>query len=77
MTDPFGVNMLSAVGSEWSRHRKVVTQSFSEANFPFAFEQTARALDDMFASDWSKKGDRAMLKHVGSTMEKMKEAVLI
>lgn len=66
----FGLNVVTADGQDWSRHRRISNPAFSEGIAQFAWDHTTRIVHDMIDSDWSKHGDRVELEH---TEEPMKE----
>jgi hypothetical protein len=52
---PFGPSVLSAEGDEWKAQRKVVSRSFGEQNNRFVWQETCRAVEELFEY-WSEQG---------------------
>ncbi|KAG8873020.1 hypothetical protein FRB98_009244 [Tulasnella sp. 332] len=60
----YGVNVISSEGSVWARHRRISSPAFSESMAQLAWEQSIRVVNEMFDTDWDKRGDRILLNRV-------------
>jgi len=65
MISPFGPNILAAEGDEWKAQRKVVNRSFGEHNNRLVWQETCRAVLELFEY-WGEQGDgmRVDVPHV-------------
>jgi cytochrome P450 len=55
LISPFGPNIMSAEGDEWKAQRKVVSRSFGEHNNRLVWQETCRAVLELFEY-WSEQG---------------------
>ena len=56
MISTFGTNVVAAEGDEWKAQRKVVGRSFGEHNNRLVWQETCRAVLELFEY-WSEQGD--------------------